>query len=73
MVAETYASRNSLGEQFRKLEALLTISSTRFASKVYRFKVLKLNNDLLSKLSQASMWLNHDRSIRWYVIRVLPS
>ena len=55
MVAETYASRNSLGEQFRKLEALLTISSTRFASKVYRFEVLKLNNDLLSKLSQASM------------------
>ena len=72
MVAETYASRNSLGEQFRKLEAL-TISSTRFASKVYRFEMLKLNNDLLSKLSQASMWLNHDRSIRWYVIRVLPS
>ena len=56
MVAETYASRNSLGEQFRKLEALLLL--TRFASKVYRFEVLKLNNDLLSKLSQASMWLN---------------
>ena len=55
MVAETCPSRNSLSEQFRKLEALLTIFSPRFASKI---EVPKLHNDLLSKLSEASMWLS---------------